>query len=477
MEGVVQFLREHKYVAGACAAGAAVGAVLWQLRAPPLLTPGPPLTSFFLGNVLELQEALTTGQFPAYLQEMHAKHGRLVSFSALGRRTISITDPNHARELAFLDGKPPDTLENGFGMLSRGLLILHGEPWARHRRLIQKAFTIQSLSNTVKITNRTVVEFTAPWLATPGQSVDVEAAFTEMTSVVLFRSLFGEERPQSLAGVFGQLAKDVSARFYFPKWMWRWQFSDQPDVEKRVAFLKQELWKVVKAKRESLQADSNDLLSILLRNQADESEASLTDEEILDEVILLYFAGHESTAHSLAFLLYQLARHPHVYQRAVSEVLAVCGPEGDISMDSVHELPYLEMVIKESLRTFPISGGISRQLLKTTSIAGLQLHAGDVVLVPSQAFHNDPEIWPNPSEFNPDRFIEIPKAGTYLPFGAGPRMCIGNRFAMLELKTALVHILRRFRFEVDAENRLETAFFISLGSKSGVHLTVHPRTL
>eukprot|EP00042_Codosiga_hollandica_P042581 m.393680 g.393680 ORF g.393680 m.393680 type:complete len:291 (+) comp56357_c0_seq9:885-1757(+) len=219
----------------------------------------------------------------------------------------------------------------------------------------------------------------------------------------------------------------------------------------------------------------DDLITIMLNQQFHgDSEDSLQDKEILDETLMFYVAGHETTTNSLAFVIYALALYPDVQQKAFEEVTSVCGEDGDVTWDQVGEFTYLEMVIKETMRLWPVAPVVVRQTEKNETFGGHVVTPATTVMVSVRGLHRDPEYWPDPLTFNPDRFREPAKAGTYMPFGGGQRLCIGNRFAILEMKAVLAHFVRKFSFTLDADKPVVPAFFITMGPRTGVH--VHLKT-
>ncbi|NXQ91251.1 CP3AO protein, partial [Nyctibius grandis] len=181
-----------------------------------------------------------------------------------------------------------------------------------------------------------------------------------------------------------------------------------------------------------------------------DSYKSLSDEEILAQALLFIFAGYETTSSTLSYLSYNLATHPDVQQQLQDEIDANLPNKATPTYNAIMQMEYLDMVVNESLRLFPPGGRIERVCKKTVELNGVTIPEGMVVMIPAYVLHRDSGCWPEPEEFRPERFSKESKESidpyTFLPFGAGPRNCIGMRFALLIVKAALVILLQNFSF-------------------------------
>jgi cytochrome P450 len=188
--------------------------------------------------------------------------------------------------------------------------------------------------------------------------------------------------------------------------------------------------------------DRDDILSMLL-SATYEDGSPMTDEEIYDELLTLLVAGHETTATALSWTIHRLTRHPAVLERVQREIDDVY-PEGEIDPDRSAELHYLDAVIKESLRIHPVIPGVGRVLMEPETVGGEALPPGVVVGCSIYLAHFNPDVWPDPHRFDPDRFLgKRPSPNTYFPFGGGIRRCIGEAFALYEMRIVLATILRQ----------------------------------
>ncbi|XP_048449381.1 cytochrome P450 3A19-like [Rhincodon typus] len=211
----------------------------------------------------------------------------------------------------------------------------------------------------------------------------------------------------------------------------------------------------LKAKRQKgVHTDRVDFLQLMVDSQVTEKQNAdskstdkvLTDTEILAQALTFIFAGYETSGNTLAFAAYNLAMHPDVQKKLQQEIDETFPNKAPPTYDGVMQLEYMEMVISETLRMFPPVPRIDRVCKKDVQLNGVTIPKGTIVMVPAYVLHRDPEYWPEPEEFRPERFSEENKESqdpyTFLPFGVGPRNCIGMRFAQLAMKMALTSVLQ-----------------------------------
>uniref|UniRef100_A0A8C8K3Y2 unspecific monooxygenase n=1 Tax=Oncorhynchus tshawytscha TaxID=74940 RepID=A0A8C8K3Y2_ONCTS len=189
-----------------------------------------------------------------------------------------------------------------------------------------------------------------------------------------------------------------------------------------------------------------------------DSQKGLTDHEILSQAVIFIFGGYETSSTTMSFLAYNLATNPHTMTKLQEEIDTVFPNKAPIQYEALMQMDYLDCVLNESLRLYPIAPRLERVAKKTVEINGIVIPKDCVVLVPTWTLHRDPEIWSDPEEFKPERFSKENKESidpnTYMPFGAGPRNCIGMRFALIMIKLAMVEILQSFTFSVCDETEV-----------------------
>ncbi|XP_034087300.1 cytochrome P450 3A40-like isoform X2 [Gymnodraco acuticeps] len=224
------------------------------------------------------------------------------------------------------------------------------------------------------------------------------------------------------------------------------------------------LQKIKTGREQSKQKSRVDFLQLMIDSQKThdsskvEKDKGLSDHEILSQAMIFLFAGYETSSSSLSFLAYNLAINPHIMKRLQEEVDSTFPNKGPVEYQALMEMEYLDGVINESLRLYPIAPRLERVAKATVEINGLVIPKDMVVIVPTWTLHRDPDLWPEPEEFKPERFSKENKGNidpyTYMPFGAGPRNCIGMRFALVMMRLALVEILQRYSFSVCKETEI-----------------------
>jgi cytochrome P450 len=217
---------------------------------------------------------------------------------------------------------------------------------------------------------------------------------------------------------------------------------------------------------------------MLLSACEEETGRGMSDRQLRDEVMTIFVAGHETTANAMAWLLYLVSQHPEVEERMVAEI-AARWPEEGLAPGNIGAFSYVRQVIDESLRVYPTIWSIGRGCTEEDELGGCRIPVGMNVLVPIFHFHWSARFWPEPEKFDPGRFSverRPPADGmTYFPFGAGPRSCIGNHFAIQELMIMTILFHRRFRFRVEVGFSVQSDPLITLRPRYGMKMTIQPR--
>ncbi|NXS30473.1 CP3AO protein, partial [Pomatostomus ruficeps] len=222
--------------------------------------------------------------------------------------------------------------------------------------------------------------------------------------------------------------------------------------------------KMKKEREKGNSTDRGDFLQLMIESQNSHDgsksaetglDKTLSDEEILAQALIFVFAGYETTSSTLSYIAYNLATHPDVQQRLQDEVDAHLPNKATPTYNAITQMEYLDMVVNESIRLYPAGGRLERVCKKTVELNGVTIPKDMVVTIPAFVLHRDPQYWPEPDEFRPERFSKENKESidpyTFLPFGAGPRNCIGMRFALLVVKVAVVVLLQNFSFRTCRE--------------------------
>lgn len=330
--------------------------------------------------------------------------------------------------------------------VGKGLLTAEGEHWAEQRKLIQPAFHKKHLAKLMHTVQKTIEEELSN--IAHGEMADVFPVFNDLAFQTVVKSLFSNaasreeiNRLQHITEANQQmLVKELRQpfkRFYF-RVSGKLQHHLDLSQESRHILLK-----LVEERKQS-GVREGDLLDMLLEARYDDGSA-ISDEQLIDEILILFVAGHETTSNALTFISELLARHPEVQEKLYEEVQQC--ESGDI-MEQIQSLKYTKQVVEEGMRLYPPAYFIDRVNLEADEYEGYALDPGSTLLFSMYEIHRDPKNWDDPEVFNPDRFADAKKHSSYyFPFGAGPRMCIGNNFAMYEMILAVAHISRNFIIE------------------------------
>jgi cytochrome P450 len=311
---------------------------------------------------------------------------------------------------------------------------------------------------------------------------DVAVEMSRLTLDIVGRTLFSrhlddaaDEIGRALTEVLA-LMNDRTMRF-LPSPLW-WPTALNRRLSRGIRVLDRLVFDIIEARRradETVEDRSEDLLDMLLRARDEETGEGMTDRQLRDEVMTFVLAGHETTAVALAWTWYLLARHPEVAERLRAEVAAALRGRTP-TIDDLPGLQYARMVVEEVMRLYPPVWGFFRQSLAPDRIGSWAVPKGTVVLISPYLTHRHPRVWDDPERFDPDRFApervkERPRFA-YLPFSGGPRLCIGNEFALMEAQLALAMTVQRYRLELVPGTRIEPESRVTLRPRGGVPMTV-----
>jgi cytochrome P450 len=362
-------------------------------------------------------------------------------------------------------------------VLGQGLVTSEGELWRRQRRLAQPAFQLDQVQKYAAVMSDCAARALREWR--PGQTRDVHADLMRLTLEIVARALFGANVADQADRV-GRALEAILEYFANPVALFPWlQWLPLPVIRRyrRAVRDLDALFYGTIARQRAGPAAGDDLLSRFLAAR-DEDGSRMTDRQLRDELATLFLAGHETTALALSFCFYLLARHPEADARLADELDEVLRGRPPSAAD-VPRLRYAEWVVKEAMRLYPPVPSIGREALADWEVGGYRLPRGSQLALLQWVVHRDPRWFADPEAFRPERWDNdlarrLPR-GAYFPFGDGPRICIGNHFALMEAVLILAAVAQRYRLELAPGYTLDLLPSVTLRPKGGVRVVVHER--
>ncbi len=416
-----------------------------------------------------------------YLLNIAREYGPLASLRFGPRRVFLASGPDLIEQVLVTDARH---YIKHFGaraykpVLGNGLVTSEGEFWLRQRKLIQPAFLRASVLSYVPVMAELTDRMIARWI--PGKSVFIDVEFSALTSAIALKTLFDidETGDRERFNDAVQLAFDLMAaklRRLLPLPIW-FPTAANMRLKRAVAELNLTVDGFISAARARPQP-GRDLLSRLVHAQHEDG-SRMSEQQLRDEAMTLYLAGHETTALTLSWTWYLLSQHPRVEQKLAAEwqeVLDGAAP----TADHLPRLTYTAAVIAESMRLFPPVYLIGREATTDLELGGYRVKRGYTIFMSQWVNHRDPKYFPDPEEFLPERWDDglakrIPKY-TYYPFGGGQRMCIGNTFALTEAAIILASIGQKLRFTLDPGAAIRVNPQITLQPTNGIPVTLQAR--
>jgi len=383
--------------------------------------------------------------------------------------TVAHPENFHWRESSFGDLIP---------LLGDGLLTIDEDYHDRARAIMMPAFHRRQLTASVEAM---AAEAEAAIGALPaGVVVDLYEWMRNLAMRIAMRALLGLDPDEAGKGAAAAEHFERALGFYgidYPLRLLRGPGSPWRKMNASRAVLDEIVFGEIARRRAQPDDDRQDILSLLLGARGEAGEA-FTDREVRDQVMTLMFAGHDTSTSTLTFMMYELARHPEVAERLREEGDRVLGGEPP-TVESLEEMPYLEMVLDEVLRLYPPAWIGPRRAVREFEFGGYTVPRGAYVNYCSWASHRIPEVFPEPEAFVPERFERQRKAalprGAYVPFGGGRRICIGKRFGQTEVKLVATMLLQRLRLDALPGRTMTVRQMPTLSPRGGLPMRVLPR--
>ncbi|CAI9762316.1 unnamed protein product [Fraxinus pennsylvanica] len=482
----------------------------WRLEKQGIRGPRP---CFLYGNVPEMQRIqassikntgaentglvahnYTSTLFP-YFEQWRKQYGPIYTYSAGNKQHLYVNHPELVKEMnqsTSLDlGKPSYVTKRLAPMLGNGILRSNGHIWAQQRKIVAPEFYMDKVKGMVGLMLESAKTLTGKWegcIESQGgimAEIEAEEDLRSLSADVISKACFGGSytKGKDIFSKLRALQKAISNQCFLFGFH---TFGLLPSAQqKKIENLEKEIEALIleavnERKRECIETSSfeKDLLQLILEGAINDVGKDSSKKFIVDNCKNIYFAGHESTAVAASWCLILLALHPEWQARMREEIAQVCSDGGQIDADSLTKLKTVTMVIQEVLRLYPPAAFVSREALQETQIGHIVVPKGVCLWTLIPTLHRDPEIWgTDANEFNPQRFANgILKAcklpQVYIPFGLGPRLCLGRNFAMVQLKIEISLIISNFTISLSPKYKHSPAYRMIVEPGQGVNLLI-----
>ncbi|HEY4179438.1 MAG TPA: cytochrome P450 [Kofleriaceae bacterium] len=416
------------------------------------------------------------------LHEEAARFAPITRLKLLNIPVYIVTDADAAKEI-LVDNADKFLKAAGIQQLApvlgNGLLNAEGEVHKKHRKLLAPAFAPKRMNAYAEVMIEETRTQVASW--TPGRRVDLSHEMMELTLAIAGKTMFGADVRKN-AHTVGE-ALDLAMRAVITgitspfQLDYKWPLPRHLQMRKAVKMLDEIVYKMIADGRKA-GTDRGDVLSVLLQARDEEDGSVLDDRQIRDEVMTLLLAGHETTANALTWTFYELGKNPAALAKLEEEISRVIG-DRQITPDDLQKMPYNLGVIEETMRLHPPAYLIGRQASEDVVIAGHKFPRRSILLVNTRGIQRRSDYWPAPLAFRPERmFADQKKARPrhqYMPFGAGPRVCIGSHFALLEAQLLLATMNQRAKVKTLATH-VEAEPLVTLRPRGGLPAIVGPKS-
>jgi cytochrome P450 len=433
-----------------------------------------------LGNLIEIQK-----DYPGFLLRVAQQYGDIARYRLGNLMLYQVNSPEGVQHILqdkhhnYIKGEYWDALRQFAG---NGLIVSEGSFWLRQRRLMQPVFHRQRNYQYGEIINEACHQLLERWcfIAASRQPIDINHEMKRLTMQVVTRALFSTQ----VSDDRGEISDAITTVLEHANYLFATPFYPSlayPTPRNiRVRRAKQQIDRIIYkiiAERRVNGAHSSDLLSLLMEARDENNGEGMSDQQLHDEVLTLFVAGHETTSVALTWCLYLLSQHPEVERRLRDELQAVLGGR-PLTIDDLPTLGYTRQVIDETLRLYPPAWAFNRSAMADDEICGYFIPANSVVIVSPYVIHRDSRLWEKPESFDPERFAPERSAGhhrfAYFPFGGGPHQCIGMGFALVEATLVLAAILQQYRMELAPGFTVGLSPSITLQPEGGMPMILHP---
>lgn len=443
--------------------------------------PHPNTLNFLLGNMLQLRSERIH-----FFIKQQKEMGDMYRIKVPTRQVLVLTDPEWIKYV-LVDNNKNYTKSFAYDsiklFLGNGLLTSEGEFWKRQRRLAQPAFHKEKLAfmfqNMVEQTQKCIQHLEK--LSDTNEKFDLSAELYKLTLDIVNSTLFYNEVDNTTNRIYKLVSKGneyITKRVDNPFQLPEWVPTPNRIKEKQILKSMDDVFFSVIENRRKGKVQQEDLLSMLMDARDEETGETMSNRQLRDEILTIFVAGHETTQIALGWTFYLLTQNQDKLKILIDEIDTVL--KGELpTPQSIRSLHYLKQVIDESMRCFPPAWIMGRKTIDKDVINGCEIPPQTNIVMPIYVVHHDERVWENPFEFIPERFatenLKDKHKFSYFPFGGGPRLCIGNNFAIQEMQVCLAMILQKFRIEVDRNFVPELEPLVTLRPKNDIYAKVFKR--
>lgn len=395
-----------------------------------------------------------------YFQAITAEYGDIVCYRPAPDTAYLINHPDYVRHVLVENNrnysKETHTNQVFNKVVAEGLLTTEGEVWRKQRRMMQPAFHRTRLELMDGMIAEATESLLQNWRSAHarGQTVDIARDMAALTLTVTTRALFGVTLGEEVREI-GEMVNRAVALLEKPS---------DPRVKQSMDELDAVVYRIIRQRRHEFQ-DGGDLLSSMILARDGETGEGMSDQQLRNQVMTLMLAGYETTASALTWTWYLLSQHPDAFRRLQQEARQVLGGRAPQYAD-LETLNYTRQVLNEGMRMYPPAWTLGRRALGQDEIGGYYIAPGTTIAICLYTLHRHPRFWEAPDTFDPDRFAPERSASrhkfAFIPFGAGPRQCIGNTFGLMESGLVLAHVAQHFMLEMapGSEARPQAVFVL-----------------
>jgi len=422
--------------------------------------------------------------------------GGIAQFKLLNSKYFLVTNPDYVKYILqdnyknYIRGR---SVETGRVLLGNGLPLIDGEFWLRERRLLQPAFHRERIAKLASTASQVIDSFLQKWEvnAENNQPLDLDNEMMQLTLTVIIKSMFSADIDNKIKAL--SHAFNVASKFMLWRSQQMWAPPLSVPIPRNVEYNR--AFKILNDTIYPLIADArkhpkDDLLGMLLAMRDEDTGEGMTDQQARDEVVTIFFAGHETTAATLTWAFYLLSEHPEIEARVRDELNTVLNGRNPAHFNSptqrnergkptfadLPKLTYTQQVVHEVLRLYPAAYLFAREAVTEDVIDGYPISPQTLIFITPFITHRNPKYWPDPERFDPERFtpenVSSRPRHVYYPFGEGPHVCIGNNFALMEMQLILAMALQRFRLRLVPGHPIALKPEATLRSKHGMKMKV-----